>query len=196
MPNSISTIFSALLKKIAAILLAAVLIFNWYGFQPLMNWLDCRADLQMAEHLDLHQYNEADLIEISVSTNLPYTNNWSSFERTDGSIEFNGRHYNYVMRKMVNGQMIYKCIPNQERNKIANARATFFKMAFDYNKVSESKKQDSNKAPSVKKTMDDFTEHRLRITVPVLANENPSYTTANILLVNGFNQLPFQPPQA
>ncbi|MES2773543.1 MAG: hypothetical protein V4722_05140 [Bacteroidota bacterium] len=184
------------MKQLAAILLSAVLLFNWYGFQPLMNWLDDRADAQMSRQLDEQQYDESSLIEISVPTNLPYTQNWASFERVDGSVEFNGRNYSYVMRKMVDGKMIYKCIPNENRNKISNARDAFFKLSFDADKVTTSKKQDGNKSPSVKKTMDDFTEHNLRIAVPASANKNPSYLIANILLANGFNVLPYHPPQA
>ena len=161
-----------------------------------MNWLDNRADEQMAKQLDEQRYKETSLIEISVPTNLPYTNNWSSFERIDGSVEFNGRHYNYVLRKMVDGKMIYKCIPNEDRNKVSNARDAFFKLAFDYNKVADDKKSDSNKTPSVKKTMDDFTDHLLQIVIAPSEQESLSHKLANTLLANGFNLLPYQPPKA
>jgi hypothetical protein len=184
------------LKQAAAILLSVVLLFNWYGFQPLMNWMDARADNEMVQQLNQLQYEESSLIEISVTTNLPYTNNWTDFERTDGTVEFNGKHYSYVMRKMVDGKMIYKCIPNEERNNISSVRNEFFKQAFDASTIATSKKQDSNKSISVKKTMEDFTDNLFQITFPVAVSQNPSYIIANTHLANGFNVLPYQPPQA
>lgn len=161
-----------------------------------MNWLDAKADKEMVQQLDQLQYDESSLIEISVTTNLPYTNNWTDFERTDGTVEFNGKHYNYVMRKMVDGKMIYKCIPNEERNTISSARNKFFKLAFDASKIATSKRQDTNKSISVKKTMEDFTNYLFQIIFPLVVSQNSSYIVANTHLVNGFNVLPYQPPQA
>ncbi|MEO7313011.1 MAG: hypothetical protein ABIX01_21675 [Chitinophagaceae bacterium] len=184
------------MKRLAAILLSAILLFDWYGYQPLMNWLDTRADLQMARQLDAQQYDESSLIEITVPTNLPYTNNWTTFERVDGSIEFNGQHYNYVMQKMVDGKMIYKCIPNQDKNKVSNARNEFYKLAFDSNKIDPSKKQDTGKSLSFKKAMDDFTNTQFRIRIAPISNDDPAYLSANVRLANGFDVLPYQPPQA
>ena len=161
-----------------------------------MNWMDARADKQLAEHFDQQQYDETSLIEISVPVNLPYTNNWTAFERIDGAVVFNGHQYNYVMRKMENGKMIYKCLPNEERNKISNARTEFFKLAFDFNKIASSKKQDTNKTHHVKKAMDDFTYQGLPYSSVVSDVSHPLYITANAHLANGFYLLPVQPPRA
>ena len=160
-----------------------------------MNWMDDRANDNMAVMLDELHYSQASLIEIIVPINLPYTNNWSSFERINGSVEFNGRNYNYVMRRMVNGKMIYKCIPNEERNKISSARSEFFKHSFDSNSLSHSKKDGPYKLLSVKKGLDDYISNTPRVVIPRLNIQSPAFMTFGFALPKGFESLPYEPPK-
>ena len=106
------------MRKIAAILLLVILLFNWVGYRLLTNVLQHRANIQLEAKLDKNDYKEDDLIEIRVPVNLPYQLNWTSFERFDGEIDVDGIHYKYVKRKIYNDSLILLCLPNQAKQNL------------------------------------------------------------------------------
>jgi len=113
-------------RKIAAILLICLLLFNWYGYRFVTNYLQKKADRQLENRIDIKDYNESQLIEIKVALNMPYQNNSSGFERHYGEIEINGKIYSYVKRKIEDGYLILKCIPNTAKQDIKNADNILF----------------------------------------------------------------------
>lgn len=119
------------MKKIAAILLAAVFFFNWFGYRLLTDFLQHRADQQLEARLDHNDYDESQLIEMRVPLNMPYQVASSDFERIDGEIEINGIHYKYVKRKVDNGELVLMCVPNQAKMRLQSARDEFFKLVHD-----------------------------------------------------------------
>ena len=143
------------MKKLIAILLIAMLAFNWYGYELLMNYLQHRSDHQLEAKLDAGEYDQQQLIELSVALDLPYTTDWENFERVDGDVVIDGIHYKYVERKYEQGRMIYKCIPNSDKARLQNARDAFFQLAYDMQRSSESK-QPANNAPAFKKIISDY----------------------------------------
>jgi len=114
------------LKKIAAILLISLLLFNWYGYRFVTNYLQKKADSQLEARLDVNDYVESELIEIRVPLNMPYQNNSSSFERHYGEINLDGKIYSYVKRKVEDGYLILKCIPNDLKQQIEKADNILF----------------------------------------------------------------------
>src|SRR5262249_20245753 len=71
-------------------------------------------------------YSESQLIEIKVALDMPYQNSTGSFERHYGEIEISGKIYTYVKRKIEDGYLILKCIPNKEKEDIKNADNILF----------------------------------------------------------------------
>ena len=114
------------LRKVAAISLICLLVFNWYGYRFVTNYLQKKADKQLEARIDVNDYYESQLIEIRVPLNMPYQNNSSDFERHYGEIEVNGEIYTYVKRKIEDGVLILKCIPNTEKQNIKNADNILF----------------------------------------------------------------------
>lgn len=119
-----------------------ILFFNWYGYRIVASMMENKADQQLEAQLDNNQYEESALIEIRVPLNLPYQTSQSEFERHYGEMQIDGQYYTYVKRKIDNGFLVLKCIPNDVKQKIKTAGTDFFKMAngLDQN----SKKQDGN----------------------------------------------------
>jgi len=113
-------------RKIAAILLLCLLLFNWYGYRFVTNYLQHKADRQLESRIDLNDYNESQLVEIKVALDMPYQNNQSDFERHYGEIEINGKMYTYVKRKIEDGYLILKCIPNTAKQNLKNADNDMF----------------------------------------------------------------------
>lgn len=134
---------TTVLKKVAAILLIAILSFNWYGYRIVMNIMSKNADQQLELRLDNNEYDETQLIELKVPLNVPYQNDQADFERHYGEMEIDGKYYTYVKRKIENGYLILKCIPNSSKEQIKAAGNDYFKMTNGLGQPD--KKQDNSK---------------------------------------------------
>ena len=142
------------MKKLAAILLLALLAFNWLGYRIFMNLLEEKASTTLQLQLDHGQYDRDKLVEVKIPMNLPYFSNWSSFENYQGETEINGIHYKYVQRKLVNDTLILLCIPNAEKNELRLAQSDYFKQVNDLQNTS--KKNIPGKDHSVKIPITDY----------------------------------------
>jgi hypothetical protein len=83
-----------------------------------LSYLQQKADLQLEARIDINDYDESQLVEVRAPLQLPYQITWDQFERCYGTIEIDGKSYTYVERKMVDGYMIFKCIPNTAKEVI------------------------------------------------------------------------------
>lgn len=147
------------MKKIVAILLLAVLLFNWVGYRFIYNYFETRSDKAFQAALDQNNYNESDLISIKVPLSLPYGPNSEKFEKVKGEIEIEGVSYQYVKRRFYKDSLELYCIPNHEKTGIKNARDEFFKMANDFISLNTAKKSsNSNQHKATKFSVDDFTK--------------------------------------
>lgn len=116
------------------------MLFNSLGYQVLSHFLQERATQQVQAQIDEGGYEQTALLEMSVSLDLPYTTNWTDWEKMEGDVQIDGIHYRYVERKLADGRMYVRCLPNTPKQNVLNARDAFFKMAYDINKQTENKK--------------------------------------------------------
>jgi hypothetical protein len=183
------------LRKIAAILLICLLLFNWYGYRFVTAYLQKKADHQLETRLDLNDYKESQLTEIRVALNMPYQNNWSGFERHYGEIEINGKIYTYVKRKVEDGYLILKCIPNTAKQDIKNAD----NILFNVNNGLDQEHNNKSNSPLnniVKTFFGDYDDHHFSFTLKALddISKNSSHTG-----VSFFNSITLpvseQPPE-
>jgi hypothetical protein len=115
------------LRKLAAILLWGILLFNWVGYRLLTGILEDRANRRLEARLDRDQYEDDQLISIKVPiTHLAYYNNSAGFERADGEIEVNGIPYRYVKRRICNDTLEMLCIPNQGEIQLRQSGKNYF----------------------------------------------------------------------
>ena len=85
------------MRKIAAIFLLGLLLFNWFGYRVLIGYWQERAKIKLEARLDVNDYDESQLISVKVPvTHLAYYNSSASFERVNGSVEILGVQYKYV----------------------------------------------------------------------------------------------------
>jgi hypothetical protein len=183
------------LKKIAAILLICLLLFNWYGYRFVTNYLQKKADSQLEARLDVNDYDESQLIEISIPLNMPYQNNWSAFERHYGEIELNGKIYTYVKRKVENGNLILKCISNTAKQNIKNADNILFTL----NNGLDQEHNGKNNSPLnniFKSLLSDYDDHQQNYNLKVLQSFYKNTLTRDISFLNTVS-LPVveQPPE-
>ena len=103
------------------------------------DWLQTRAEDHLQAVIDNRSFNSENLVVLSVVTNLPYTNDWLDWEHVNGTIEINGTHYQYVERKLEKGRMLYRCLPNNEKQTVVAARDEFFQLVNNFNQQTDHK---------------------------------------------------------
>ncbi len=93
--------------------------------------MQTQSDFCFEASLDKNEYNEADLVAITVPLSLPYVNNQQNFERVNGEINFHGKILKYVKRKISNGSLILMCLPDEHKMRLALAKDDFFRYTND-----------------------------------------------------------------
>jgi hypothetical protein len=182
-------------KQVTAILLIAILFFNWYGYRIITSYLQKHADGQLVTKLDNHIYEESELIELRVELNVPYQNNQTEFERHYGEIEINGKFYTYVKRKIENGFLVVKCIPNSQKDKIKAASNDFLKMAIGLDQDHQTHKQ-SNHSISIKNFLSDYDNHVCSWNIAFLNESHQHYFLTSASSLYTTYQLPMlHPPE-
>jgi hypothetical protein len=120
-----------------------LLLFNFVGYKL---WLFCaqaRAARMLTVAVDKGDYDSTDLITITIPVNIPYLCDWPEFRRVDGEIEFGGKIYRFVKRKVLNGQMILLCLPDENKTQLQAAGNDFFKSVNDLSSAPAGKKQNT-----------------------------------------------------
>jgi len=153
----VSLNYQTVVRKISAAIIICLLLFNWFGYRFVTDYMEHKADTRLETRLDNNHYDESQLIQLKVPIDLPYQTTWAAFERFDGEIEMNGILYKYVKRKLVNDTLILLCIPNHKKMELQTARNDFFKTTNDISQ-NNSKKPGSNTA-TFKKLMSDYDDH-------------------------------------
>ncbi len=119
-------------------------LFNLVGYKLVYYFLLNNADETFELALDKKEYKETELITVSIPNPLPYQTDWQDFERVDGEMTYKGKVYKYVERKVENGQLIIKCLPDEEKTHLLSSKEDFFKLVNDLQSSDKaSKKQNS-----------------------------------------------------
>ena len=184
------------MKKTAAILLSALLCFNWYGYQFVAGYLQYQAGLQLEARLDNNDYNDSQLIKVRIPLNLPYHNDWNYYERYDGEIEFRGIHYKYVKRTIENGDLVLLCLPNNAKQHIQSAKEEFFKLVNDLQQETTGKTTNPGKASALKNFFSDYHQEKNSWEITALQAGSTEFNDTKFYFPSVVNRLkPEQPPE-
>ena len=110
------------MKKLAAIFLITLFIFNLFGYRALFYFAQQQSDARIEQTLDNDQYNEDDLVTLKIPITLPYQVERKDFERFYGEINLNGKIYKYVKRKVCDGNLVLLCLPDHNKMNLEAAR--------------------------------------------------------------------------
>ena len=185
------------MKKLATILLLLLLTFNFVGYRLFFSVLQQRADNNIVAKIDKQDYSDADLLTLTVPLSMPYITDSKDFERTDGEITLNGTVYHYVERKISNGNLILKCLPNDEKTHLQTAKEDFFKLANEFQNNTSSKKSGDNSSQVIKLVISDYEELQTTsiANYSILLNKTP-FAESSFALFKGKGMMPEQPPEA
>jgi len=183
------------LRKIAAILLICLLLFNWYGYRFVINYLQQKAYNQLEARLDVNDYDESQLMEVRIELNIPYQYSWSNFERHSGEVELNGKTYAYVERKVEDGYLVLKCIPNEAKQELKKAGDVLFIMNNGLDQEHNGKEQPVSKV--LKSFTSDYDDNSFNYNLKELYSFNKESLQSN---TSSFNSLTLpvaeQPPES
>ena len=103
------------------------------------------ADRRLESRIDNSDYDESQLVEISVSMDMPYQQRFTDYERHYGEIEIDGKSYTYVKRKIAGDVVIFKCIPNQSKQELTRIKNDFARAnsAVDADQTGKQQQQNS-----------------------------------------------------
>lgn len=182
------------MRKIAAILLLVILLFNWVGYRLLTGFLQHRSDVQLEARLDKNDYDESTLIEIKIPLQLPYQLNWKSFERFDGEIDVDGIHYKYVKRKIYNDSLVLLCLPNKTKQALEKAKDDYFKVVNDIDPSSQ-KKSDHNNLSFKNILSEFFVEQLFWLNTDSECLQTTHFVAGTFILPTHIEETPGQPPE-
>lgn len=181
------------MKKIIAILLLALHVFNFAGYSAVFNLLQQRASTRIVDKLDKGVYDETELMEVKIPFPLPYATNWKEYERCDGEFEVSGIIYNYVKRKLCNDTLFLLCIPNHEKMKIATAKSDYARLSNDF---AGSGKKSQPVSTSVKSVMNEYNQSHsfYNVTALLYLVLHKNYPLFDLKPVLRSVPVPLQPP--
>ncbi|MCQ6960741.1 hypothetical protein [Mucilaginibacter aquariorum] len=134
------------MKKVCAIAMLAVLMFNMGGYMLLFQYFINESDQFANEQIGKGYYKPEELVEIKIPVRMPYVQEQRQYENISGQIQLKGNCYNYVALKMTRDTMYVKCIPNYTKTKLVNDNVITAK------EISDSPLAKKNHTPPVKKT--------------------------------------------
>lgn len=185
------------MKKIATISLLLLLLFNFVGYRLLLSYMQQKATSSLVAKIDREDYNDADLITLTVPLSMPYIQDSKDFERKDGEITLNGRVYHYVKQKISQGNLVLMCLPNEEKTHLQNAKDDFFRLANELQNNTTSKKSGEN-SQVIKLVISDYEELQNTTAVQLYPTQtdNAFGADASFALLKGEGIMPEQPPEA
>ena len=95
------------------------------------------------------QYNDNELVSVKTKLNLPYYTSTNEFERVEGSINIDGKDYEYVKRRVHNDTLEVLCLPN-------NAKTGLKAIGNDFAKASTDQSQEKKNSSVLKISLPDF----------------------------------------
>jgi len=176
------------LKKLIAVFLVFLLLFNALGFYGVFVGLQYKTGLDLVQRLDKQDYQQEETVTIKVPMALPYHIDTEVYERVDGEIEHNGEFYRLVKQKLEKDTLYIVCIKDQDSKRIKQALADYVKTFTD--KPVDAKQSGKFFTGFIK----DFLPSSIEIS-PVSLGWN--YTVATIPLCDSFNSRSiavFSPP--
>ena len=121
------------MKRLAVLLLTALLFFNWCGYRLLTSYWEQQAAHRLQARLDHDEYDASSLISIKLPVrDLAYFNNSCLFERVEGEVIISDIAYKYVKRRIVNDSLEFLCIRNTEAMEIQKAGSEYGRKVNDF----------------------------------------------------------------
>jgi hypothetical protein len=181
------------LKKIVAIFLLSLMVFNLAGYRWLFSTIEKKATAKLEQKISSGEYSEEQLVEIRIPLNMPYYSD-KEYENVYGETDFNGEHYRFVKRKVSGNTLYLLCLPHTEKTNIARAENEFTQAVND---VPANKQGSQQKNNFIKLLISEFRIHETATTENSFSSLSLQYINRNAAVNDLFFPLTeTQPPEA
>jgi hypothetical protein len=180
------------MKKLIAILLLFVLLFNLYGHMALYEYRVFQSDKLFNEQVSKNNYNIDDLVEVKLPVHMPTIQDWKEYTCVCGQVKFKSNCYNYVRLKMTRDTVYLMCIPNYEKTRLINQNIIDARKIADI-PVNKKERIPFGKANNLGMYHYQLTQYKF-LTPTITVKGTLKYSYPNI--VNSYISLPGQPPDA
>ncbi len=117
----------------------ALLLFNIVGYRFVFSILEKNATVILDKKIEGNNFNEANLVEIKIPLNMPYYSD-KEYEAVTGEIEINGKHLQYVKRKVSGNALYLMCLANEYKTNLEASKLGIEKNNFDAEKNKSNQK--------------------------------------------------------
>jgi hypothetical protein len=180
------------LRRIAAIFFILVVVFNLYGYQLVITYLQINQSTSIEQKLDRKEYTDSELISIKTALHLPYYSSSPNFERAYGSITVNGIDYEYVKKRVYQDTLELLCIPNYNKSNLQTAANELTKIA-----AGGQASLPAGKTTLVKISLPDYCNQLLVISTAFLSADDKEYSLdVPGLVTTGYAKRQEIPPQS
>lgn len=115
----------------------------------MISYMSQASTAAIEQKADAAQYSDDELISVKTKLNLPYYTSTNDFERAYGSININGKDYEYVKRRVHNDSLELLCLPNKTKTGLKS-------IGNDFAKASSDQSQEKKNSSVLKISLPDF----------------------------------------
>ena len=109
------------MKKLFAIPLLALLLFNCIGYKFVINYFAKQTSNDLNLAIEKNNYSTNDLVEIKIPLNNPYISD-HSYKDAYGETTVKGKYYQYVKKKISDNILYLLCLPNEEKQTLISTK--------------------------------------------------------------------------
>lgn len=106
------------MKRLIAILLILLLLFNTVGYYGLFLSLKYRHKQEMIKKFDAEEYYNLEPVILKIPLSIPYAYNSDEFERVDGEFEYQGEFYRMVKQRLSQDTLFVVCIKDHKQQRM------------------------------------------------------------------------------
>ena len=159
--------------------------------------LQQNAEKNIVARIDKENYNDVDLVTLTVPLSMPYLQDSKDFERKNGEITINGKIYHYVKQKISQGNLVLMCLPDEQKTHLQNAKDNFFRLANELQNNTSSSKQSGENSHIIKLVISDYEELQMSSLNLCSTSTNKSFSSyLSFAIQKGEGVMPEQPPEA
>jgi len=163
------------------------------GYRAWFYYAEKQADATMESRLDKDQYDENELVSLTIPLDNPYQLEQKTFERVNGEINLQGKTFKYVKRKVSGGNLVLLCIPDNPKMILTKAKTDFGNIAGD---LTGSSKSSSRSGLQKIFNGSDYEAHEYNFQISRVANSAPAQNSFSLISFSDPHiASPGKPPQ-
>ncbi|HEX8060845.1 MAG TPA: hypothetical protein VF473_07910, partial [Cyclobacteriaceae bacterium] len=124
------------MKKLAALALLFIFLFNIGGYSVLYWMADQQASKELQSRLDTGQFSGSQTITIKAPISIPYQSD-REYEKVRGEFEYQGQFYKLVKQRVLGDTLYVVCVIDSKKKALSDEMNEFTRKANDASSASQ-----------------------------------------------------------